>query len=90
MLQKCLASVPKNYAVMNEWAELVLARLFTYGYMLMIARKNIKRKEQDLLAAGVVVNWCGAECNHPPWRTGTGTTTLYGRCVAVRQEFYFR
>ena len=68
----------------------VLTRLFTYGYMLMIARKNIKRKEQDLLAAGVVVNWCGAECNHPPWRTGTGTTTLYGRCVAVRQEFYFR
>ena len=47
MLQKCLVSVPKNYAVMNEWAELVLARLFTYGYMLMIARKNIKRKEQD-------------------------------------------
>ena len=25
----------------------VLTRLFTYGYMLMIARKNIKRKEQD-------------------------------------------
>ena len=47
MLQKCLVSVPQNYAVMNEWAELVLTRLFTYGYMLMIARKNIKRKGQD-------------------------------------------
>ena len=51
MLQKCLVSVPKNYAVMNGGSALisdsVLTRLFTYGYMLMIARKNIKRKEQD-------------------------------------------